>query len=567
MKKLFALTMFLLLFTNILTGAFVIIPCSIATEASPEFLDANGTYFQLPDFDFSIETTEIVHIMLRARTSDMISYYIENASLASSSEITLGNLSPLSTYYMYEDSYVNENVFTTDESGSYTYVQDLSQLHHVFIQPRSSTVYIGTSTTLTSDIYDTVVITADDVVLDLNGHSIIGSGGWMAWFGVDIYFKNNVTVKNGCIENHLLGIYLGNGRDNVIRNNTITGNWWSGIEVSTAHYSTICENNFTSNGWGIDIGWKSTGNNLYHNNFISDPVYLLDTYPNTWDNDYPSAGNYWSDYSGEDDCCGSNQDKPGSDGVGDIPYDLGINNDDFYPLMNPWYPKEIGVKLAGADYSITMLSNTVIDQVTSTKNTLKFSSSGTTGETGYLNIIFPMMNTTGLKVSVDGEKLTSPALVINDNDTHYYIYFEFPLSSHDIEILFSPIAATIDIDPDTLNLKSEGQWITTYIELDETHNSSETDISTILTNGTIPAEVSPNTIGDYDNDNITDLMVKFSRSEIMQLILGSLDPLEMENNRMYATLKVTGELTDGTPFEGHTNIRVISPHNLIRPIF
>jgi hypothetical protein len=58
---------------------------------------------------------------------------------------------------------------------------------------------------------------------------------------------------------------------------------------------------------------------------------------NYWNDEYPSGGNYWSDYTGIDELQGPNQDVQGSDGIGDIPscIPLGINKD-AYPLMKPW---------------------------------------------------------------------------------------------------------------------------------------------------------------------------------------------------------------------------------------
>jgi hypothetical protein len=57
---------------------------------------------------------------------------------------------------------------------------------------------------------------------------------------------------------------------------------------------------------------------------------------NVWDDGYPSGGNYWSDYKGIDVKSGPNQDQPRSDGIGDTPYVIDANNQDRYPLMNPY---------------------------------------------------------------------------------------------------------------------------------------------------------------------------------------------------------------------------------------
>jgi hypothetical protein len=61
---------------------------------------------------------------------------------------------------------------------------------------------------------------------------------------------------------------------------------------------------------------------------------------NYWDDGYPSGGNYWSDYTGEDLFSGPNQSIPGSDGIGDIPRKIPAmlpeyENYDFYPFMEP----------------------------------------------------------------------------------------------------------------------------------------------------------------------------------------------------------------------------------------
>lgn len=109
------------------------------------------------------------------------------------------------------------------------------------------------------------------------------------------------------------------------------------------------------------------------------------------------------------------------------------------------------------------------------------------------------------------------------------------------------IEATVDFHPETLNRKSKGNWVTVYIELPEDYDVADIDISTILLNGIIPAEIHPTDIGDHDNDDFPDLMVKFNRSAVIDL-LSTGDDRE---------ITITGELSDGTLFEGTDEIRVI----------
>jgi len=115
------------------------------------------------------------------------------------------------------------------------------------------------------------------------------------------------------------------------------------------------------------------------------------------------------------------------------------------------------------------------------------------------------------------------------------------------EVTKPTIQAAVDIDPDTLNLKSKGKWITCYIELPEGYDVADIDVSTMMLNGQVPAESRPTAILDYDEDGTTELMVKFSRSAVQNIL-----PAEGE-----AEITVVGELDDGTAFEGKDTIRII----------
>ncbi|MCK5292454.1 MAG: right-handed parallel beta-helix repeat-containing protein [Thermoplasmata archaeon] len=131
--------------------------------------------------------------------------------------------------------------------------------------------------------------------------------------GVQIGFSSNNIVANNTISNTYFGAYVYKSDDNTINNNTVLSDTY-------------------------DVYLEISANNaIYHNNFIDmSPYPYDDTDLNQWDDDYPSGGNYWSDYAGVDDCSGPNQDVcPDPDGIGDTPYLIDFDSQDRYPLMSP----------------------------------------------------------------------------------------------------------------------------------------------------------------------------------------------------------------------------------------
>lgn len=109
------------------------------------------------------------------------------------------------------------------------------------------------------------------------------------------------------------------------------------------------------------------------------------------------------------------------------------------------------------------------------------------------------------------------------------------------------ITATIDVKPDTLNLKSDGKWVTCYIELPAPYNVSDINVTTVRLNGIIPAKLCPTKIGDFDRDGVKELMVKFDRKQVKSL-------LSVGEKRLW----VTFALKDGKLCGGWDKIKVIS---------
>jgi len=131
------------------------------------------------------------------------------------------------------------------------------------------------------------------------------------------------------------------------------------------------------------------------------------------------------------------------------------------------------------------------------------------------------------------------------------------------EVRISSIArvpANVDFDPDMLNLKSRGKYVTAYLELPEEYDVSTIDVSTILLNDTISVASHPTTIGDYDDDGILDLMVKFDRDTVITYIEANINMTNLAEQRaMTISLIVVGTLNSGTVFQGEDTIIVRCP--------
>lgn len=121
---------------------------------------------------------------------------------------------------------------------------------------------------------------------------------------------------------------------------------------------------------------------------------------------------------------------------------------------------------------------------------------------------------------------------------------------------------TVDIDPDILNLKNSGEWVTAYIEL-PSKDVGDIDLLTVQVEG-ISAITDPqygfvtdpaSYLMDHDGDGILERMVKFNRDVVRETLTDMID-LE-EGVKFYdLTLTVTGQVA-GTPFEVSDTIIVI----------
>jgi parallel beta-helix repeat protein len=156
--------------------------------------------------------------------------------------------------------------------------------------------------------------------------------------GIRLWHSSNNTVLESSIANNSIGISLDYCNYNSLLANNIADNN-GGISIYQSENNTIAENTIARNGKselgeGSYISFSNSfGNRIYHNDFIDNygQAFVQDS-TNVWDDGYPSGGNYWSDYTGVD---------ANSDGIGDTPHILDVQNVDNYPLMQPFTKMQI----------------------------------------------------------------------------------------------------------------------------------------------------------------------------------------------------------------------------------
>jgi len=282
---------------------FVFTPLFVNAQNFNEFLkilpipgrvEGRGTHFEIKDSDYlhiTLESEKEIEVVLES-IPRMISL-----NLASSTEttttLTLKGLEPNKKYFKYEDTHKNETEIFTDENGNYSWQQDLTEPHHIWIQEIKGTFFIPfdpsnpTSTNqcispygewipesrtckLLQDLTEGIEITTSTLILDCNGHTIIGSG---SGYGIYSFATESVTIKNCIIKNFSDGIYSLGSFEISISSSTISDNY-NGIVIS--FYSDriiekveITNSNIINNkGWGIFGGALSVevkGNNISNN--------------------------------------------------------------------------------------------------------------------------------------------------------------------------------------------------------------------------------------------------------------------------------------------------------------
>jgi parallel beta-helix repeat protein len=236
----------------------------------------------------------------------------------------------------------------------------------------SSIQQLGNTYFLTADIAGNITVQKSNIVFDGNGYKAnsvaiglyttgisnvtvknfiidetcgFAVSGHFSGFGIFVYNGSNVLLTNNTIINtRHIGVFVstvgisivGGGSNKVIGNNLENNS--DGLAFSHTQDNIITENNVTANhGWFLEftygISFFDASNNLIFNNNFIDNYNDLGNYVqvgseghsiNMWDDG--KVGNYWSDYNGTD---------ANGDGIGDTSYEMDSKNTDRYPLIKP----------------------------------------------------------------------------------------------------------------------------------------------------------------------------------------------------------------------------------------
>lgn len=449
----------------------------------------------------------------------------------------------------YEPWNWEENGWSIEETNSTIYIKSDGSIYPSTAPiSRDGDIY-----TLTGNIYESIFIQKSDITLDGNGYTVQGSPPYWTGYGIYLNGKSGVIIKNINIEGFSYGIYLYSSPSTMVTNNNFSNNF-CGICLHSSS-DNITKNNFSNNYYGIWL--HESGSNIIANNSISNGVYGIYLFKSIL-NTITNNSIYLNDVYGILLNSSDSNTIANNSISNHVFWGIFLSNDSKY---NRIYGNNITATNLWGIY-LSYSSNNVIYHNNIIDNTIQAYDTNPSNNNWHHPVLLEgnyWSDYTGLD---DGSGTDKHAIVgdgIGDTEIPHpglgYDFYPFVRKSG-----WEIIHATIDIDPNTLNLKSQGKWITAYIELAKDYDVADINVSTVRISkigdtkleNPIYAEKHPTEIGDYDDDGIPDLMVKFDRAAVINAILnlGVSSGAEVE-------LTVTGELYDGTLFEGTDTIKVI----------
>ncbi len=135
-------------------------------------------------------------------------------------------------------------------------------------------------------------------------------------------------------------------------------------------------------------------------------------------------------------------------------------------------------------------------------------------------------------------------ITINSNDPYN------PTITVPVHMLINVVdLAYLNVDPNVLSLQTNGNYVMGYMEPPMGYDAADIVVETVLFEYEVPAITKYHEIGDENSNGVDDLMTKFLRSEVDQVVAGG-DSVPVT---------VVGEIRDVAWFTGTDVIRVVRP--------
>ncbi|MCD6331014.1 MAG: PKD domain-containing protein, partial [Thermoplasmata archaeon] len=343
-------------------------------EKSKAFIDMKNCTFMDNLLSINIENVENVSIENIEADSSIRVYnavvslekgIINDDLQANKASLILNNISIMTINATSSDIWIMKLIFNNSYTAIKVDMSNLSIKNSIFsynnfaIYAKSSTIVIDESAFERNNqsLFENCEIHVKNSTFTKNNKALEAKNS----FGGVLHsvFSNNsysliinasLQIMNVTVHGNDYGILLMD--DSIVSNITCYNNT-VGLQI-LGNYNQIQKSLFHHNSKGVIINgsgnkvvdcsfWRDlygiiaygSNNTVYHNNFINNAENARDYGNNTWYADYPTGGNYWDDYAGNDLYSGESQNESGSDGIGDIPYEF-YGNIDKYPLMDFW---------------------------------------------------------------------------------------------------------------------------------------------------------------------------------------------------------------------------------------
>jgi len=210
-------------------------------SSKPGVAEGSGVQFQIEGSNYlNVLLTSSKEVSVYFESAlEIISLVVKSANNSDSlTELSLKGLLPGKIYYKYQDNYEDVVTFVCDDSGVYSWQQDISIGHHIWFKdppviedpeipismPNQCVNFgalsgDGLTCILNQDLNKDIVITSDNFTLDCNGYSASSN----QFFGINIYERSQITIKNCNISGNYSGVYILNSVNISLENNTIIG--------------------------------------------------------------------------------------------------------------------------------------------------------------------------------------------------------------------------------------------------------------------------------------------------------------------------------------------------------